>query len=187
MTCAGRPVTAAKSGDRDRRGVAGENCVLRQNRIERTEDLSLQIEALRCSFDGNLGLSQSFARDGRLNASEGGFDIGLGNLALRGFAAKISANLRERTIQKALVHIAQHNLKSGAGKDVGDAGAHGPGADDSDFRDIGHGALRSDASGSVAGQAPHSLRLRKQLRNWRQCGSGAIGLEVTLATPPRLD
>ena len=112
-------------GNRNRRGVRRQDGRFRQDAVEGAKELRLHFEALRCGFNGNVCAGEGLAVQRRLDAGQSRFNFGLGQLALGGFAAQVGANLRDGPAQEALLHVAQQHAKARAGKDMGDAGAHG--------------------------------------------------------------
>src|SRR6185437_11908898 len=102
-----------------------------ENAVEGAEDFGFEIEAFGGGFDGDVRGGEGFHFDGRADAAERRFDFGFGELAFGGLAAEVCADRVKGALKKALINIAQRDWKPLTGEDVGDAGPHGPGADDS--------------------------------------------------------
>ena len=76
---------------------------------------------------------------------------GVGGLLLRefvfcDFAGEVLVDGAEAAVEKGLLDIAEEDVEAGAGADVGDAVAHGSGAEDCDGFDFRHREVRAQQS-----------------------------------------
>ena len=96
--------------------------------VQVAKNVCLDFELLSSGLHHKIAVCQLGAPERRLNAFQcRRFFLG-SDLVLRNFALEILGNRLQRAIQKALLHITQHNLVSAAGKNMSDAIAHCSGA-----------------------------------------------------------
>ena len=134
----GTPGLRGEFGDRDGRGVRRQDDVCRQEVVELGEDLAFDLEFLGGRFDDEVAAGKRGAVDGALNAADRGVHLVLGELGFGDFAGEILADGVEAAIEEALLDFAEADIESAAREDVGDAVAHGAGAQHADGGDLAH-------------------------------------------------
>jgi hypothetical protein len=95
-------------------------------------------EALGCCFDDKITSCQRFAVEGTGDTRPGSVGIRLSEFALGDFAREILFYRAQAAIERRLFHLRQGYGKAAAGKDMGDAVAHGACADYAYAPDLGH-------------------------------------------------
>ena len=138
-----------EGGDGDRRSVAGEDHAGPHDAVGILEHGALDFEFFGDGFNDEIGGGDGGdGRDG-LEAGKDRGAVGFSDFALFDFAVEVFANRVEGAVEEALVNVPQDDREAGAGEDVGDAVAHGAGAEDGDgfdgFDGQG-GGLRSSGS-----------------------------------------
>ncbi|MNP53700.1 hypothetical protein D3C76_1481950 [compost metagenome] len=128
-----------ETGDGQRRGVAGEDAVLAAHRFQLAQQAALDLQVLDYGLDHQAGACQRLDGFHRLQAGDGG-GTGFGaKLAFFNQAAELAIDAVDGLGGAAGAVVIQLDRVAGLGGDLGDAGAHGAGAD--------HG----DACGAVQG------------------------------------
>ena len=120
----------------ERGGVAGDDAGLGAGLVQLGEDLALEVEALAGGLDDEVGVGEGGEVDGAAEAGEGGVAVGGGEAVLRDEAAEAFFDRGEATVDEGLVDIAQDGGVAALDGDLGDAGAHGAGADDGDLLNL---------------------------------------------------
>ena len=130
MTCSGRFVTRGDLGDRDGAGVGREDRFGSQDAVEIAKDLSLDLKPLGGGFDGERGGREVLQAGGQGDAGTSLVGLLLRELLFRYFAGDVGADGVEAAVERALIDVVEKDVEAGAGTDVRDAVAHGPGAQD---------------------------------------------------------
>ena len=111
-------------GDGNRGSVGGQNDFDAAKRIELAEELLLDGEFFRGRFDDEIAAFERGQLGCGTNALQRPLALAGGNFALGDLALQILADGFERAVEKALLHVAQQNLKAALSKDMGNAVAH---------------------------------------------------------------
>ena len=119
-------------GHRQRRGIAGDNGVRRQQRLDLGQYLGLDVDVFHDRFDHQRRLGQvgqvGAALQPRQAVEAGGFvDLALGLQALVGVGDRGDA-----AIERGRRRVVQHHVVAGVQRHLDDAAAHGAGADHAD-------------------------------------------------------
>ncbi len=138
MNFSGRSVRAGQPGDRDRRGVRGQDRGRFQMRQQVLEDRLLDRLALGRGLDDQIGLAKIGQRLGGRDPGHGrGPVFGRDDLAAD-LPVKVAVDQRHGRAQRLAADIGHQHLVSGQRKDMGDAVAHLPRADNADLLDTHH-------------------------------------------------
>ncbi len=132
-------------GDGDGAGVGGEDDLGFQGVVEIPEEGGLYLEALGGGLDGEVGGGEVADVGGGGDAGASFVGLQLGELFLGYFAGEVLLDGCETTVERGLVDVIEENVEARAGGDVGDAVAHGSGAENYDGLDVGHEAKCSRA------------------------------------------
>ena len=132
-----RPVgRRGQAGDRDRRGVGGEDRLRIELRAELRIDLALDALVLGRRLDDEVGAGEiaHLVRGG--NLAERRLAGLLGELAVSDHAGQVAADGGEPLLDAVRRDIVEQHLVAGQRGDLGDAAAHLPGADDAHSLDM---------------------------------------------------
>ncbi|MCY1548687.1 hypothetical protein D9M68_848120 [compost metagenome] len=118
-----------QAGDGQGGGVAGEDAVLAAQAFQLAQQAALDLQVLDDGFDHQAGIAQGFDGVRRLQAGDDG-GAGLGTeLAFFHQAAELTVNALDGLGGGAGAVVIKPDRVAGLGRDLGDAGAHGAGAD----------------------------------------------------------
>ncbi len=117
-------------GDRDRRGVSGEQRVGLQRRAELLQDLDLQLLVLGRGLDDEIAGGELRPVRGRGDTRQRGVAIGHGHLVLLDQTIQAAAHRGKTLGDGGVGDVDHHHAQSGRGAYLGDAVAHGSGPDD---------------------------------------------------------
>ena len=155
----GRSTAAGELGDRQRRGVRGEQRVGVHDVLHLAEHAGLERRVLEDRLDHGVAAGQVGRVGGRGDPGE---DLGL---LLRGHLPAADRLVEERRgVRLALLggleaDVLEHDVDAGAGRGVGDAGAHHPGAE---HAEPGRGELLD----ALRTQAPELIACRSKKNAW---------------------
>ncbi len=134
-----------KAGDRQRRGVGGEDGIFTQHGLDLLRDLLLDGAVLEDGLDDEVGIGK--ARIVRRRGDEGQQRLAvlLRHAALADGARHEAFGNALALVGGRLVAVDEDDRDAGGGGDIGDGGAHEAGADDGDllelrFRNAGRAA-----------------------------------------------
>ena len=117
-------------GDRQRRGVGGQEGVGGEDRLDAAEGLVLERLVLEDRLDDKICTLGEVEGIARCDASEHLVTCRLGHLAARDRLVQDSLRVGLALLSGLHRRVHEDNLDAVAGTDVGDAGAHHPGAHD---------------------------------------------------------
>ena len=130
-------------GDRDRRGVGGDDRLRLQVGPQAREDAPLDLLALGGRLDDEIAVGELVRAGAGRDPRERRGALGLVHLALGDLAREQAVDGREPGAQALLGDVAEHDVHPRLGADLGDAVAHLPGADDANLVDHeGHFFIR---------------------------------------------
>lgn len=119
-------------GDRQRRGVAGQQGVGAAQGLQLGEQLALDRQVLDDGLHHQAAVGQLGQGGGRAHAGDDGVDLGLGHLALGHTLLELAAHAVDAGLCRAGAVVVQAYRMAGLGRHLGDASAHGAGADHGD-------------------------------------------------------
>ena len=122
--------------DRDRRRVGREQRRGRRQAIERDEQRALGLDRFDDRLDGEIDRGQRVERIGQRQARQRGVAIGGGELALLDELGEALLDALARAIEGRRGRVVEQHVEAGLREHLGDAEAHGAGADDADAADI---------------------------------------------------
>ncbi|MCY1429379.1 hypothetical protein D9M71_452950 [compost metagenome] len=128
-------------GDRQRGGVAGEDAVVAADRFQLGEQAALDLEVLDDGLDHQGAALEVFQAGGRGQAGDHGVAFGGVQLAGVDALAELLGDAGDGLGGGAFAGVEQGDRMAGLGSHLGDAGAHGAGADHRDggvFMQCGH-------------------------------------------------
>ena len=152
-------------GHRQRARVRREERLRRRLPVERAEDRPLEVEVLDRSLDGDVGSrGDRVERHRRPQVRKAPVDPLVDRirveLELRGPPAKADADALHPCLERRFVDVVEDDLVARFERDLGDPGAHRPGAHDAD-----------DGAGQVVRSVGlvHGLTVRQRpVRSWRR-------------------
>ena len=131
----------ADGGHRDRRGVGAEDAVLADDGFEVGVELLFGFQVLDDGLDDQRRIGEVGQAAGRDQVLPGRFSCCCGQLAFFGHFRELGTNTGDSAIRRIGAGVEQLDPVAGGGRHLGDAGAHGAGADDGDDRLLGKGAV----------------------------------------------
>ena len=129
-------------GDRQRRGVAGEDDLGAEHGLRLLRRLGLDRAILEHRLDDEVAALEIGVVGGRLDAREQRLLVGRLGAPLGDLRADDLVRIGLALVGRFLVAVDQHDLEPGVGRDIGDAGAHEAGAEHADLLEIRRGNVR---------------------------------------------
>src|SRR4029077_8105488 len=123
-------------GDGNGRSIGSQVDFRTADSVEVAEDFGFDFKLFGCGFHHQVTVCQLCPVHYRLNTLQRRSLVVRGDLGLNQLPLKVLVNGLESAVQEALCHVAQHDLIPAAGKDMGNAVAHGSGTDDSHAVDL---------------------------------------------------
>ena len=179
----------ADLGDRERRGVRGEDRVPRGDRVELGEDGMLDRDALGHGLDDEVDVAEALVGGGAVDAPDDLLHLRrgllLGELALLHQPGDLAlgdvAGLVEAGLDELVLDVLEHHGDARGGDGLGDLAAHGAGADDRGLEHEHGAAGYREPSRSAA----TSVRKRRSVRSSdSRCGR-RMNSRSTTAIPGR--
>ncbi len=132
----GRADAGCQLGDRQRRGVGGDHALGADLGGDLLQHLELEVEVLGGGFDHQLRILEHAVVGADADPAQGGELVVFAEGALAHLAVEVLADGGQGLFQGALGDVQQGHVKARLGADLGDAVAHGAGADHPDIRKI---------------------------------------------------
>ena len=101
-----------------------------QNAVEIAKDLLFDRKAFCRRFDDKIAVRQQLAVKDAVNGAQRGLDLSRRRLAAGKLALHVLLDRLETAIEEALLDFTKQHGKTAASEDLGNAAAHGPGAND---------------------------------------------------------
>ena len=168
----GAPGDRRLVGDRERRGVGGEEGVGLDDLVDLAPHLELPIEVLGDRLDHQVAVGEVGVVERAADPAADRVGVRLLELALLDRAAELLLDLAEALVEGALVGLDHDDVPAGLGADLGDPVPHQPAAEYSYLRD-----LHAETFLPSIGKRRRSLPLRIEFRRLRENGRGTVALD----------
>ena len=145
--------------DGERRGVGGEQRLLLDDPVELPPHLELGVEVLGDRLDHQVAVGELGVVERPVDAARSRRPPGTAPSAPSRPRARAASRSCRALVERLLVDLADDDLEARLRRDLGDAVAHQPAAQNADLRDVRHSFLLSGKEGG-------SLHSR---RSWRPC------------------
>ena len=122
-------------GDRDRRGVGGDDAGRRRDRFDLLQDLLLEGEIFGGRLDDQVGVAECGVIDCGGDAGQRGITILGRDDAAVDLAFHVAGHGGHGLVQHRFLGVEQHDWEAGKGANMGDTVAHLARADDADRGD----------------------------------------------------
>jgi hypothetical protein len=127
-----------QAGDRDRRGVRGQQRVGLEVRLQAAEDRLLDLLVLGGRLDGQVGRADGLQALGRRDAGQGRLHGGVVDDAAADLAGQVLLDEGQTRVDPLARDVMETHVVAGEGDDMRDAGPHLARADDADRLDFTH-------------------------------------------------
>ena len=149
MKSSGLSEVSGERGDRQSRGVAGEDDVGAEHGLRLLRRLGLHRAVLEHRLDDEVAALELRVVGGRLDAREQRLLVGRLGAALGDLRAHDLVRIGLALVGRFLVAVDQHDLEPGVGRDIGDARAHEARAEHADLLEVGRRNVRRTARALV--------------------------------------
>ena len=154
-------------GDRQGRGIGGEDGVVANDRLHLGDDVGLDLAVLKHGLDDEIAVLQRAVVAARRDLLQERVALGALHTALVDAVGQRFVHARLAFVGGLLVAVDQHHVESRRGRDLRDTGAHEAGADDAYLLELRGRLLRRAARALVQflhrheQGADHRRRLRR--------------------------